>query len=80
MSIWRLSGSSRNPFSPWPLAVRINTAASICASFTKWGWRRSISTGYPILKETLEELKIGAPEIEDVLQVIETTRETILNL
>jgi truncated hemoglobin YjbI/predicted pyridoxine 5'-phosphate oxidase superfamily flavin-nucleotide-binding protein len=33
-----------------------------------------------ILKETLEELKIGASEIEDVLQVIETTRETILNL
>jgi truncated hemoglobin YjbI len=32
-----------------------------------------------ILKETLEELKIGAPEIEDVMQVIETTRETILN-
>ena len=33
-----------------------------------------------ILKETLEELKIGAPAIEDVMQVIETTRETILNL
>jgi truncated hemoglobin YjbI len=33
-----------------------------------------------ILRETLEELKIGAPEIEDVMQVIETTRETILNL
>ena len=33
-----------------------------------------------ILKETLEELKIGAPEIEDVMQVIETTRQTILNL
>jgi truncated hemoglobin YjbI/predicted pyridoxine 5'-phosphate oxidase superfamily flavin-nucleotide-binding protein len=33
-----------------------------------------------ILKETLEELKIGAPEIEDVMHVIETTRETILNL
>jgi truncated hemoglobin YjbI len=32
-----------------------------------------------ILKETLEELKIGAPEIEEVMQVIETTRETILN-
>ena len=33
-----------------------------------------------ILKETLEELKIGAPEIEEVMQVIETTREAILNL
>ena len=33
-----------------------------------------------ILKETLEELKVGAQEIEDVMQVIETTRETILNL
>jgi truncated hemoglobin YjbI len=33
-----------------------------------------------ILKETLEELKVGAPEIEEVMQVIETTRETILNL
>ena len=33
-----------------------------------------------ILKETLEELKIGAPAIEDVMQVIETARETILNL
>jgi truncated hemoglobin YjbI len=33
-----------------------------------------------ILQETLEELKIGAPEIEEVMQVIETTRETILNL
>jgi hypothetical protein len=28
----------------------------------------------------LEELKIGAPEIEEVMQVIETTREAILNL
>ena len=33
-----------------------------------------------ILKETLEELKIGAPEIEEMMQVIETTLETILNL
>jgi len=33
-----------------------------------------------ILKETLEELKIGAAEIEEVMQVIETTREAILNL
>ena len=33
-----------------------------------------------ILKETLEELKIGAPEIEEVMQVIEATREVILNL
>ena len=33
-----------------------------------------------ILKETLEELKIGAPEIEEMMQVIETTREAILNL
>src|SRR4029077_15416185 len=33
-----------------------------------------------ILKETLEELKIGATEIEEVMQVIETTREAILNL
>jgi truncated hemoglobin YjbI/predicted pyridoxine 5'-phosphate oxidase superfamily flavin-nucleotide-binding protein len=33
-----------------------------------------------ILKETLEELKVGAPEIEEVMQAIEITRETILNL
>jgi truncated hemoglobin YjbI len=33
-----------------------------------------------ILKKTLEELKVGPPEIEDVMQVIETTRETFLNL
>ena len=33
-----------------------------------------------ILKETLEELKIGAAEIEEVMQVIETTGEAILNL
>lgn len=33
-----------------------------------------------ILKETLEELKIGAPDIEEVMQVIETTRDAILNL
>jgi truncated hemoglobin YjbI len=33
-----------------------------------------------ILKETLEELKIGAPEIEEAIQVLETTREAILNL
>ena len=33
-----------------------------------------------ILKETLEELKIGAAEIEEVMRVIETTREAILNL
>jgi truncated hemoglobin YjbI len=33
-----------------------------------------------ILKETLEELKIGDPEIEEVMQVIEATREAILNL
>ena len=33
-----------------------------------------------ILKETLEELKIGAAEIEEVMQVIETTREATLNL
>src|SRR6201987_4307362 len=35
---------------------------------------------FAILKETLEELKIGAPEIEEVMQVLETTREAILNL
>jgi truncated hemoglobin YjbI/predicted pyridoxine 5'-phosphate oxidase superfamily flavin-nucleotide-binding protein len=33
-----------------------------------------------ILKETLEELKIGAAEIEEVMQVIETTGEAILSL
>jgi truncated hemoglobin YjbI len=33
-----------------------------------------------ILKETLKELKIGAAEIEEVMQVIETTGEAILNL
>src|SRR6202041_3551120 len=33
-----------------------------------------------ILKETLEELKIGAAEIEELMQVIETTGEAILNL
>lgn len=33
-----------------------------------------------ILKDTLAELKIGAAEIEEVMQVIETTREAILNL
>ena len=33
-----------------------------------------------ILKETLEELKISAAEIEEVMQVIETTGEAILNL
>jgi hypothetical protein len=33
-----------------------------------------------ILKKTLEELKIGAVEIEEVMQIVETTREAILNL
>ncbi|MBR0854129.1 pyridoxamine 5'-phosphate oxidase family protein [Bradyrhizobium liaoningense] len=33
-----------------------------------------------ILKEVLEELKIGAAEVEEVMQIIETTREVILNL
>jgi truncated hemoglobin YjbI len=33
-----------------------------------------------ILKETLEELKIGAAEIEEAMQVIDTTREAVLNL
>jgi truncated hemoglobin YjbI len=33
-----------------------------------------------ILKKTLEELKIGAPEIEEVMQIIETTREVSLYL
>jgi truncated hemoglobin YjbI len=33
-----------------------------------------------ILKQTLEELKVGAPEIEEAMRVIETTREAILNL
>jgi truncated hemoglobin YjbI len=33
-----------------------------------------------ILRETLEELKVGVPDIEEVMQVIETTREAILNL
>lgn len=33
-----------------------------------------------ILKTTLEELKVGTAEIEEVMQLIETTREAILNL
>jgi len=70
MSIWRLSGLSR-------ILSRHGLWRSYQYSgvelVSKMGWRRGISTGYPaILKETLEELKIGAAEIEEVMQVIET--------